>query len=410
MAVEDAVVGEGRRLQFLAGVKVLDLTGHLAGPYGSQVLGDLGASVTKVERMTGDSTRQNPPYFFEGDSAYFLSANRNKRSLAVNLRAPATREVLGRLVEQSDIILDNLRAPQREALGLNFEQIRQRNPRIISCSVTGFGSDGPYSDRPAYAIIVEALAGVMSLTGPEGGPSVRAGVPIGDITAGLYTVIGALAGLQYRQTTGRGIHIDVGMLDSQVSLLSYLAQYFFTGGLVASHQGRAHVSVPTYNTFESSDGQDVVVAANTQEMWERLAQVLGRAELIDDPRFVDRKTRLVHRDELLDILKAEFRARSAQELVTALHAAEVPVAPINRINEALDDPQVRHREMVVSVRHRTGKEFLSVGRPIKSPQAEGEPFRSPPGLGEHTAEVLAEVGYSDAEIEDLVAQGAVNVG
>ena len=269
------------------------------------ILADLGAHVTKVEPLTGDATRRSPPYFFQGDSAYFLAINRNKRSLALDIKSPQGRDILRRLVASSDVILDNLRAEQRSAVGLGFDDLQQINPAIVSCSITGFGSDGPYRDRPAYDIIVEAMGGIMSLTGPVGGPSVRAGVPIGDITASLYAAIGTLAGLEARRAHGHGVHIDVGMLDCQISLLSYLAQYYLTGGLVASHQGREHVSIPTYNTFGSRDGREVVVAANTEAMWISLCRVLGREDLPGDARFRTSASRLQHRDELVAILQAE---------------------------------------------------------------------------------------------------------
>ena len=275
----------GRRLGILDGIKVVDLTRFLAGPFASMILGDLGATVIKVEQLSGDSTRTNPPYSMNGDSAYFLSTNRNKQSIALDIKSDAGQEILRKLITEADILLDNLRAPQREALNLNFEKLKTINPRLVQCSITGFGSTGPYQDRPAYDIVVEALGGVMSLTGPIGGPSVKAGVPIGDITASFYALIGSLAGLQSRRTTGEGMHIDVAMLDCQLSLLSYLAQYYFIGGLVASHQGREHVSIPTYNTFTTADGSDIVMAANTQEMWRSLCGVLGLTELTSDPRF-----------------------------------------------------------------------------------------------------------------------------
>jgi CoA:oxalate CoA-transferase len=279
-------IGRGKRLSLLKDVKVLDLTHFLAGPFGGMVLADMGASVLKVEQLVGDSVRKSPPYFFEGDSAYFLAINRNKDSIALDLRTPEGQEVLRRLVLRSDVVLDNLRAPQRAALGLSYENLERINPRIVSCSITGFGSDGPYSDRPAYDIIVEALGGIMSVTGPVGGPSVRAGVPIGDIVAGLYAAIGTLAGLESRRATGHGTHIDISMLDCQVSLLSYLAQYYLTGGLVATHQGKAHVSIPTYNTFATKDSREIVIAANTEGMWKALCQVLGRED----------RRRAVHRE------------------------------------------------------------------------------------------------------------------
>jgi CoA:oxalate CoA-transferase len=407
MAISDLPVG--RRTSLLSGVAVLDLTRALAGPFGSMVLADMGATVVKVEQLTGDTTRYQAPYYFEGDSAYFLAINRNKQSIAIDIRSSGGRQILERLISQSDIMLDNLRTPQREALRLSYEHVGKINPRIISCSLTGFGSDGPYADRPAYDIIVEALGGVMSLTGPEGGPSVRAGVPIGDITAGLYAVIGALAGLAYRERTGRGQHIDVSMLDAQVSLLSYLAQYYFVGGLVAQHQGRAHVSIPTYNTFATKDGKEIVVAANTQEMWTALCQVLRRPDLPDDPRFTTNKDRLAHRESLLEILRAEFATWDCGHLHDALVRSQVPAAPINTIDAALADPQVRHREMVVTADHRDGKQFPTLGTAVKADGAAGERFTSPPALGGDSDTILTRLGYTDQEISDLVAAGAVKL-
>jgi CoA:oxalate CoA-transferase len=403
-------IGRGKRLSLLKDVKVLDLTHFLAGPFGGMVLADMGASVLKVEQLVGDSVRKSPPYFFEGDSAYFLAINRNKDSIALDLRTPEGQEVLRRLVLRSDVVLDNLRAPQRAALGLSYENLERINPRIVSCSITGFGSDGPYSDRPAYDIIVEALGGIMSVTGPVGGPSVRAGVPIGDIVAGLYAAIGTLAGLESRRATGHGTHIDISMLDCQVSLLSYLAQYYLTGGLVATHQGKAHVSIPTYNTFATKDSREIVIAANTEGMWKALCQVLGREDLIDDERFIGNVARLAHRDDLVPLLQEEISRRPAEELYEALVAAGVPAAPINPIDVVLTDPQVRHRNMVVTSPHRNGGEFVTLGSPVKSEQSPGEDFRSPPGLGGQSQSVLSELGYTQAEIEDLARAGVVKVG
>jgi CoA:oxalate CoA-transferase len=399
----------GLRLDLLSGVRVLDLTRFLAGPFAGMILGDLGAEVIKVEQMTGDSTRTNPPHFFQGDSAYFLAINRNKRSIALNLRAAEGRAVLHDLVAASDVILDNLRAPQRQALGLSFDVLRKINPAIVSVSVTGFGSDGPYEDRPAYDIIVEALAGVMSLTGPVGGPSVRAGVPIGDITAGLYAVIAVQAGIEQRRRTGEGTHLDVAMLDCQVALLSYLAQYYFISGVAPSHQGREHVSIPTYNTFVAADGIEIVVAANTQEMWCSLCKVLGRADLIDDPRFPTNADRLRHKAEVVTLLQAEIATWTARDLHNALMLAGVPVAPINTVDVALQDPQIRHRQMVVTSPHHAGGTFPTLGVPVKADTGTGTAFLSPPALGQHSLDLLLELGYSAEQARELDRQGFIRL-
>lgn len=410
MTYDVSDVPRGRRLALLDGVTVLDLTGFLAGPFAGMILADLGADVVKVEPMIGDTTRNNPPHFFNGDSAYFLAVNRNKRSIALNLGSPDGRAILHRLVAGADVIIDNLRAGKREAAGVGYAELSAVNSAIVSCSVTGFGSDGPYRDRPAYDIIVEALGGVMGVTGPVGGPSVRAGVPIGDITAGLYAVIGTLAGLESRRRTGHGTHIDVGMLDCQVGLLSYLAQYFFIGGVVASHQGRAHVSIPTYNTFRCSDGTEVVVAANTQGMWESLCGVLGRPDLVTDPRFTDKAERLRHRDELIPLLEAGFATLKSDEAYSALVAAGVPAAPINAMDAVFDNPQVRHRDMVVSIEHRDGGTYRTLGQPIKAGESDGGEFYSAPALGGSSARILLDAGFTDEEIAGFASRGAVVLG
>lgn len=394
----------GTRLSLLEGVKVIDLTRFLAGPYGTMILGDLGADVVKIESLDGDSTRQTAPYYFGGDSAYFLSANRNKRSIALDLKSPEGRKVLHRLVAEADVVIDNLRSEQRPHLGVDYETLKSINPRIVSCSVTGFGSNGPYRDRPAYDIVVEALGGVMGLTGPKGGPSVRAGVPIGDIAAGMYAAIGILAALDSAKRTGQGTHIDVGMLDCQLSLLSYLAQYYFIGGLRAKQQGGEHESIVTYNTWPTSDG-DLVTAANTQQMWRSLVNVLGRPELATDERFETAPKRLQHKAELVALLREETRKWTTEDLYEALLAAGVPTAPINDIEAALKDPQAAARGDIVRVQHYSGDEFLTVSSPIKGDAPGDREYLSPPELGGQTWDILRDAGLDDEEISELIATG-----
>lgn len=390
----------------LAGLRVLDTTRFLAGPFGSMVLGDLGADIVKVEDPGGDSTRRLEPHFFEGDSAYFLSVNRNKRSIVLDLKSPEGREVLAELTRSSDVVLDNLRPDQRRQLGLHYDQLRAINPAVISCSLTGFGSSGPYVRRPAYDMVVQALSGVMSLTGEAGGIPVRTGVPLGDLVGGLNLVIGVLAALYQRAQTGEGEHIDIALLDGQIAMLSYLASYFLVSGEVPGLQGRSHDSIPTYNAFRAADDRDVVIAANTETMWRSLCRVLDVDHLTRDPRFATNADRLRHRRELEPLLAEAFRRYKSAELLERLTAAEVPCAPINTLDRALDDPQVLHREMVISVPHRGGGSFRAVGSPIKA-TGPSKPPAPPPGLGQHSVEILRGLGYDEEGVERLLASGHV---
>lgn len=376
----DTLTREG----LLGGVRVLDLTRFLAGPYATMIFADMGASVIKIEDAEGDGTRVLPPHFVNGDSAYFLSVNRSKHSVQLDLRSEDGQDLLRRLVAESDVVIDNLRAEKRTELGLSHDHLAAINPMIVSCSLTGFGSDGPYSDRPAYDIVVQALSGVMSLTGERGGRPVRAGVPIGDLVAGLYAVIGVLGALNERATSKRGQHIDVAMLDCQVSLLSYLASYFFAGGEAPGPQGRSHDSIPTYDTFQCADGADVVVAANTERMWQQLCGVLDRPDLTDDERYRTNADRLRNRGTLTVELASAFLCDSAASWADRLNAADVPCARVQNVEEALSDPQVRHREMVWSVPHRDGLTFDCVGSPIKASRSRPSSPFSAPGLGQDT--------------------------
>jgi CoA:oxalate CoA-transferase len=384
---------------------VLDLTQHLAGPFASQILGDLGARIIKVEPPAGDSTRQIGPYFVEDDSVYFLSANRNKESVCIDLKAPGGREAVLALTAHADIVLENFRPGTLDKLGIGYSVLKSVNEKIVVCSISGFGQDGPYRDRPAFDMIVQALSGGMSLTGETDGRPVRSGLPIGDLCAGMYGVIGALAGLARVAAGGDGSYIDVAMLDTQVSLLSYVASYCLTGGAVPGRQGREHMSIPTYRAFTCADGQDIVVAANTQRMWAGLCNAIGVPELIDDERFVDNNARQRNRAALDPQLDRAAGTREAGELLGRLREAGVPCAPLNEVGDALSDPQVRHRGMVLDLPFGDAS-VQAVGDPIKitEPRRAHEP---PPRLGENTVSVLREVaGLEDDEIEKLISNGA----
>jgi crotonobetainyl-CoA:carnitine CoA-transferase CaiB-like acyl-CoA transferase len=263
----------------LSHVTVLDMTQFLAGPYGSQILGDLGARIIKIETPDGDITRNTPPYFHQGESAYFISVNRNKESLVLNLKEPGGRELFLDLVKKADVVLENYRPGVMKRLGIDYPALRAANPRIVMCSISGFGQDGPYRDRPAYDIIIQAISGGMSLTGEEGGKAVRAGIPLADLSAGMFGAIGVLAGLAKVNASGEGGYFDVSMMDCQVSMLTYQAAYYLMSGEVPGLQGRGHRSLTTYRAYLCGDGIEIVVAANSEKMWESLCAVVGLPDL-----------------------------------------------------------------------------------------------------------------------------------
>jgi len=390
----------------LAHLTVLDLTQHLSGPFATQILGDLGARVIKVEPPAGDPTRRIGPYFEDGDSDYFLSVNRNKESVVIDLKAPGGREALLALAARSDVVVENFRPGTLERLGIEFSALLEANPRIVLCSLSGFGQDGPYRLLPAFDIIVQGISGGMSLTGEPEGKSVRSGLPIGDVTAGMYGVIGTLAGLAEVATTGRGTQVDIAMLDTQVSLLSYVATYYLASGIVPGRQGRDHMSIPTYRALECGDGREIVVAANTEAFWPGLARALGLAELIDDERFRDNDARREHRAELSAAMEAAAAGLAAEELIARLRAEGVPSAPINNVAEALADPQIAARGMVVTLEGR-GDGIRAVGNPVKMPGVRPS-FDAPPRLGADTQAVLREVaGYDGDRLIELASAGAI---
>ena len=333
----------------LAGVRVLDLTQFLSGPYATMILGDLGAEVIKVEPPQGDATRTIPPNFVGEDSAYYLSINRNKRSIVIDLKKPQGRELVLRLAKACHIVIENNRPGVVDRLGLGYSELSRANPAIIWASISGFGQDGPYRDYPAYDMIVQALSGGMSLTGEAGRLPVRAGIPIGDLAAGMFSVIGILAALHECKTTGRGKQIDVAMLDSQVSMLCYQAAYYLVSGKVPGPQGREHESFATYRTCLAGDGVSVVVCANTEKMWQDMARILGLGELVDDERFRTNTDRHVHRDALVPLLEQAFLKRPAEAWVLEFRQAGIPVGVVNKPDPGLAHPQVRHRSTVTRI-------------------------------------------------------------
>ncbi|MGC1462530.1 MAG: CoA transferase [Terracidiphilus sp.] len=392
----------------LSGIRVLDLTQFLSGPYCTQILSDLGADVVKVESPEGDLARHIPPHFVGSDSVYFLAVNRGKKSIAVDLRSTEGQRVVCDLVQANDIVVENFRPGVLARLGISAEALRKKKPSLIWCSISGFGQDGPYRDKPAYDMIVQAMSGGMSLTGEEGGSAVRAGIPIGDICAGLYGAIGILAALNRRNNTGLGDYIDVAMLDCQAAMLSYQAAYHLHSGETPKRQGTGHDSIPTYRTFPASDERDVVVTANTERMWQGLCRALNLNSLIDDPEFKSNKMRFANRHKLWPILGEAFRGKPASEWVTLLEKEQVPVAVVNDIAQVVQDPQIRYRNMVVTLR-RNENAVRVMGDPIVLESSDRVNHGFPPELGQDTVSILAEIlGLDQDHIDDLINRGIVS--
>jgi CoA:oxalate CoA-transferase len=392
----------------LSGVRILDLTQFLSGPFATQMLADLGAEIIKLEAPGGDHTRTVPPYFVGEDSAYYLSINRNKRCVAVDMKSPAGSALVKRLALSCDIVMENFRPGVLDRLSLSADALRKEKPSLIWCSISGFGQDGPYRNKPAYDMIVQALSGGMSLTGETGGAPVRAGIPIGDLAAGLYASVATLAALNRRHQTGKGDTIDISMLDCQAAMLCYQAAYHLHSGVVPGRQGRGHESIPTYRSFEAKDGIHIVMTANTERMWQGVARVLGHEEWLADPRFTTNKERLANKHVLWPMLEAAFRTRNADEWIPLLEREEIPVGVVNTLDRVMRDPQIRHRNMVLELESNDGLKARVAGNPMKFKDAASEPSDYPPALGANTAAVLKDVlDLSPEEIAELVRSKAV---
>jgi crotonobetainyl-CoA:carnitine CoA-transferase CaiB-like acyl-CoA transferase len=374
----------------LAGLRVLDLTQFLSGPYGTMILADLGADVIKLEPPEGELSRTIPPHFVGTDSVYYLSVNRNKRSVAADLKTPEGLALARSLALAADVVVENNRPGVLARLGLDYEEMSRAKPSLVWCSITGFGQDGPWRDWPAYDMVVQALSGGMSLTGEPDGLPVRAGIPLGDLAAGMYAVIGVLAAIHERQRTGRGRWVDVGMFDCQLSMLSYQAAYFLHSGQVPGRQGAAHDSIPTYRSFVASDGMRVVVAASTEKMWRALVEVLDVPELASDARFTTNRERFANRVALWPLLERAFATRDAQAWMTSLIAAGVPAGVVNTVDRALLGEHAEARGMVLPLQRDDAQAPVRVaGNPVKFVGAGAQSHRYPPSLGQDTQEVLA---------------------
>jgi crotonobetainyl-CoA:carnitine CoA-transferase CaiB-like acyl-CoA transferase len=393
----------------LQNLRILDMTQVLSGPFGAQILADLGADVIKLEPPHGDLARTMQPHFIGDDSVYFIALNRNKRSVAVDLKTPAGVDVVRRLIARCDVVIENNRPGVLDRLGLKADDIRTENPRLIWCAISGFGQDGPYRDKPAYDMIVQALSGGMSLTGEPGGRPVRAGIPIGDITAGMYAAIAILAALNRRHVTGQGETIDISMLDCQAAMLTYQMGYFLHSGIAPGRQGSGHDSIPVYRAFTGGDGQDFVVCALSDANWQAVCRALGEPALPADPRFATARDRYHNRLPLWAHLEQAFKARPAADWVARLAAQSVPVAVVNTLDQVVADPQILHREMVKDLDASDGRHARVMGSPMKFADAPAAAMHFAPRLGEDSAEVLRELlGLSADEVAELERKRVVS--
>jgi formyl-CoA transferase len=418
----------------LAGIVVCDLSTVLAGPYCTMLLADLGADVIKIEPPDGDGTRAwGPPYAgapeagaayeahdprarsgYRGESAYYLAINRNKRDLRLDLKPEGGREVLRRLIARSDVLVENYRVGGLERLGFSDEELERLNPRLVRLSITGYGPDGPLADRPGYDFIIQAVAGLMSITGaPDeaGGEPTKVGLAISDLTTGMLGAVAVLAALTGRERAGspafgRGQRIDLSLLESTVSWLANQASNYLVGGIVPGRLGNEHPNITPYETFHTADGE-IAVAVGSERQWPRFCAALGRPELAADPRFAENASRIAHRGELRAELDAVFAGAGSGEWLRRLEAAEVPCGPINDLAAVFAEPQVLARRMVETVEHPTIGPLRVTGVPFKFSATPASVRTPPPLLGQHADELLAWLGYEAGDVARLRDEGIV---
>lgn len=391
----------------LDNIRVLDLTRVLAGPYATMLLADLGADVIKIEMpKSGDDSRHFGPYL-NNESAYFMAINRNKKSMTLNLKNESGKEIFLELVKKTDVLVENFRPGTMEKLGLGYDNLIALNPKLIYAAASGYGHTGPYSQRAAYDAVVQAMGGIMSITGEKDGRPIRVGTSIGDISAGLFTTIGILSALISRNVTGKGQMVDVAMLDCQVAILENAIARYFVTGVVPRPYGNRHTSIVPFEVFETSDGE-IMVAAGNNSLWGKLCNVLDCCELINDERFRDNSDRNENYDELRPLLALRFSTKTTIEWQELLDNEGIPNGPINTIDKVVTNIQVLARDMIVDVYHPVAKNFKMPGIPIKLSETPGSIRTSSPTLGQHTKEILKEyLGADDNTIGKLIDEGTI---
>lgn len=395
----------------LAGLRVVELTHVMAGPVGGLMLADMGADVIKVEKLPGgDDTRRTTPPEINGESASFMILNRNKRGIAVDLKHPDGLAIVQRLIDQADIVVENYRPGTMEKLGLDFASLQARNPGLVYCKITGFGLTGPYAKRAGYDLISQGMSGLMGLTGEgPGRPPVKAGVPVGDVTAGILAATGVLAAYIERLRTGEGQYVDTSLFEAALIHTYWPIAMAFATGESAGPMGSAHPVAAPYQAFPTQDGW-INIGAISQATWEGMARVLGLHSLPSDPRFDTNRGRMANREALVELMSEVLLTQSTAHWVQAFEEAGVPAGPVLKIKQVLEDPQTQARDMVIRVDHPVAGDMQALGLPIKFSQGNGVTRRGAPLYGEHTAEVLQELGYDSAQISQWAQAGVIGLG
>jgi len=397
----------------LEGVRVADMTQALAGPFGARFLGDLGAEVIKIEAAgKGDMTRNFAGPSVKGESGYFMAINRNKKSLTLNLRTEKGKEIFKELVKVSDVVFENFRAGTTKKMGLDYDVLKEINPRIIYCAVSGYGQSGPYKDRPAFDYIIQALGGVMSVVGEPGRPPVHTGFPIADLGGGIFGVLGILSALYAREKTGAGQYIDISMLDMIISQWAFMGQFYLLAGDIPGPVGSGHVTNVPLGAFKARDGY-VVISCPQQRFYENLVSVISKEvgefkDLHNDERFSTPAKRLENRKELEKIINDAFSKKNRDEWLKLLEEGDVPVGPVNNVAQAFSDPQVLSRNMIVEFDHPLGGKIKTMGNPLKFSGVEKEVFNPPPLLGQHNQEIICGLlGFSEEDLEQFKKENVI---